>query len=68
MPSAVSGHSRLHHRMLARYYIEALLNDEALADEVWHLWYSGAIDDNLAALLWLLTAATAGRYTCGKSG
>ncbi len=36
--------------MLTEIYIEALLVDEELADQVWEAWYSGEIDD-LAALI-----------------
>ncbi len=38
-------------------YIEALLVDEDLADLVWEAWDTGAIDDDLAALAWLLLAS-----------
>ena len=40
--------------MFARTYIEALLVDEELADQVWRLWDSDVIDDELAAIAWLL--------------
>jgi hypothetical protein len=36
--------------MLTKLYIEALLADEALADEVWALWNAGVITDDMAAL------------------
>ena len=36
-------------------YIEALLVDEELADQVWGAWYSGA-DDQVAWLAWWLIA------------
>jgi len=35
--------------MLTEVYIEALLVDEVLADEVWEAWDAGVIDDHLAA-------------------
>ena len=35
--------------MLAEIYIEALLIDEVLADQVWELWHVGMIPDELAA-------------------
>ena len=35
--------------MLTKMYIEALLVDEELADQVWDLWYVGLISDDLAA-------------------
>ncbi len=42
--------------MLTRSYIEALLVDEELADLVWEAWDVGVIDDELAAVAWLLLA------------
>jgi hypothetical protein len=36
--------------MLANLYVEALLADEELADEVWGLWGKRMIDDELAAI------------------
>jgi hypothetical protein len=47
--------------MLIELYIEALLVDEELADQVWELWDAGVIDDELAAVAWLLLAAPAVR-------
>ncbi len=41
--------------MLTEIYIEALLVDEELADQVWDAWYSGA-DDQIAWIAWLLIA------------
>ena len=35
-------------------YIEALLVDEELADQVWEAWDKGEIDDHCAAIAWLL--------------
>ena len=43
--------------MLTELYIEALLADEALADEVWALWNQGLMSDELAAWAWLLPAS-----------
>ena len=43
--------------MLAELYIEALLVDEELADQVWELWDRGVIDGWLAAIAWMLLAA-----------
>jgi len=40
--------------MFAELYIEALLVDEVLADQVWGAWDAGLIDDQLAALEWHL--------------
>jgi hypothetical protein len=42
--------------MLTQIYIEALLVDEDLADQVWELWDRGVIDDELARIAWLLLA------------
>lgn len=38
--------------MLTEFYIEALLVDEELADEVWEAWDSGKIDDPTASMAW----------------
>jgi hypothetical protein len=38
--------------MLTELYIEALLVDECLADEVWDLWNAGVLADDLAAWAW----------------
>ena len=43
--------------MLTELYIEALLVDEDLADLVWEAWDSGVINNDLAALAWLLLAS-----------
>ncbi len=42
--------------MLTELYIEALLVDEELADQVWGLWHEGEIDDQVAWLAWVLIA------------
>ena len=42
--------------MLTRIYIEALLVDEELADEVWERWNAGAITDELAGLAWWIVS------------
>ncbi len=42
--------------MLIEAYIEALLVDEELADQVWELWHVGFISDELAAWAWWTTA------------
>ena len=42
--------------MLTEIYIEALLADEDLADQVWTLWDAGIITDELAALAWCILA------------
>ena len=38
--------------MLTEIYIEALLVDEELADQVWEAWDAGEIDDISAAWTW----------------
>ena len=40
--------------MFARLYIEALLVDKDLADQVWEAWDKGEIDDQVAAICWAL--------------
>ena len=44
--------------MLSESYIEALLVDEELADQVWEAWDVGEIDDELAKWVWNLIALT----------
>ena len=40
--------------MLTEIYIEALLVDEVLADQVWGLWFDGIVTDAHAAMAWCL--------------
>ena len=47
--------------MLTEVYIEALLVDEELADQVWKAWDAGKADDQIAWIAWLLIAG--GRFT-----
>lgn len=42
--------------MLGEIYIEALLVDEALADEVWESWNNDQMSDLDACILWLSIA------------
>ncbi len=42
--------------ILTEIYIEALLVDEELADQVWEAWDKGEIDDLTAILAWLRVA------------
>ena len=44
--------------MLTRLYIEALLVDEALADQVWEAWDKAEIDDQVAWLVWWLISSS----------
>ena len=43
--------------MLTEIYIEALLTDEELADQVWEAWDAGEIDDHIALLAWWMIKA-----------
>ena len=43
--------------MLTELYIEALLVDEELADQVWVAWDAREIDDINAILAWLAVAS-----------
>ena len=40
--------------MLTEIYIEALLVDEEMADQVWDAWDKGEIDDEAACIGWWL--------------
>ena len=40
--------------MLTQIYMEALLADEDLADQVWGLWNAGVITDNTAVVAWTI--------------
>ncbi len=42
--------------MLTQIYIEALLVDEELADQVWEAWDAGEADDQAACIAWMLIA------------
>ncbi len=42
--------------MLTELYIEALLVDEDLADQVWEAWRTGEADDETACIAWILIA------------
>ena len=42
--------------MLTETYIEALLVDEDLADEVWEAWDAGEISDKTTCIGWMLIA------------
>ena len=42
--------------MLANLYVEALLADEDLADQVWEAWAAGELRDSVAAWAWWMTA------------
>ncbi len=40
--------------MLTEIYIEALLVDEELADQVWESWHAGETDDETTCIPWML--------------
>ena len=40
--------------MLTEIYIESRLADGELADQVWEDWDKGEVDDQVAALAWIL--------------
>ncbi len=42
--------------MLTEIYIEALLVDKEMADQVWEAWDAGEISDATAFLIWLIVA------------
>ncbi len=42
--------------MLTKIYIEALLVNVDLADQVWELWQSGQAEDETACIAWMLIA------------
>ena len=44
--------------MLTGIYIEALLVDEDLADQVWELWDMGEIDRLTAFVLWWIVVCS----------
>ena len=46
--------------MLTEIYVEALLVDKDLADQVWELWDIGIITDDLAAIVWAILAIRVG--------
>ena len=49
--------------MFTEIFIEALLVDEDLADEVWEAWDEGEIDEQNAWLAWRLITCTENRPT-----
>ncbi len=46
--------------MLAKIYIEALLVDEELADQVFEVCEAGEIDDAIACIAWMMIAGRSG--------
>ena len=45
--------------MVDSLYVEALLADEDLADQVWELWNAGLIGAELAEIAWWIIAKSA---------
>ncbi len=43
--------------MLTEIYIEALLVDKELADQVWEAWDAGEIDNQAAWVAWLMVGS-----------
>ncbi len=39
--------------MLTEIYVEALVVDEGLADQVWEVWNKGEIDECVVTIFWL---------------
>ena len=51
--------------MLTEIYIEALLVDEGLADQVWEAWIAGEIDDLAACLArWWMVVSGKHKRSC----
>ncbi len=48
--------------MLTETYIEALLVNEELADQIWGAWNKGEIDDAIACTAWMIIAGMSARY------
>ena len=42
--------------MLTKIYIEALIANEKLADQVWEAWDRGEIDDAVVCVAWIMIA------------
>ena len=54
--------------MLTEIYIQTLLVDEELVDQVWEAWDAGLIPDELAALAWLCIVTFGQRTGCSREG
>ncbi len=52
--------------MLTELCIDALLVDTDLADQVWAFWDAGEIDDELAAIAWLLVVTSSVEQPCRR--
>ncbi|MEX2123855.1 MAG: hypothetical protein WD795_08165 [Woeseia sp.] len=54
--------------MLAELYIEALLADAVLADQIWEAWQCEKISNDHAAKAWTLVVANHSRQIVVQSG
>ena len=52
--------------MLTELYIEALLVDEEIADQVWELWDGDVIDDQLVLIAWMLIVTFYAKHPCRR--
>ena len=52
--------------MLTETYIEALLVDHDMADQVWELWDAGVIGEQLVLIAWLLIATSFAKQPCRR--
>ena len=66
MEHAIMSRNRHHLPVLADVYIEALLVNQNLADQVWELWDAGVITDEIAAAAWCIVTDEIG-YQCPES-
>ena len=48
--------------MLTKLYVEALLVDEDLADQVWEAWNAGEVENEAACIAWTLIAGVCSSY------
>ena len=56
--TSIVGHPQA---MLSDIYLEALLVDEELADQVWDAWDSGLASNEVDFLAWVLIAGVSGQ-------
>ena len=52
--------------MLTDIYIEALLVDDDLADQVWEAWDVGVIGEQLVLIAWFLIATSFAKQPCRR--
>ena len=60
------GQGGLNTLMLTEIYIEALLVDEELADQLWELWDRGVIGDKLVLIAWMLIVSFYAKQPCSR--